>query len=101
MTSVPQSPALRAAPCNVADYEELARAALEPGAYGYYAGGAGDERTLRDNVEAYARWHLRPRALVDVSDAGAATTLMGTRISMPLLVAPVAFQRMAHPDGER
>jgi isopentenyl diphosphate isomerase/L-lactate dehydrogenase-like FMN-dependent dehydrogenase len=89
-----------AEPCNVADYERLARERLDPGAYGYYAGGAGDERTLRDNVEAFSRWLLRPRALVDVSAPRTETTVLGTRISMPLLVAPVAFQRMAHPDGE-
>ena len=71
-----------------------------PGAYGYFAGGAGDEHTLRENVEAYRRWQLRPRALVDVSEATTATTVLGTQVSMPLLVAPVAFQRMAHPDGE-
>ena len=58
-----------AAPINVADYERLAARAAGPGAYGYFAGGAGDERTLRDNVEAYGRWRLRPRALVDVSGA--------------------------------
>ena len=87
-------------PCNVADFERIARARLDPGAYGYFAGGAGDEYTLRDNVEAYRRWQLRPRALVDVGDATTATTVLGTSVSMPLLVAPVAFQRMAHPDGE-
>jgi isopentenyl diphosphate isomerase/L-lactate dehydrogenase-like FMN-dependent dehydrogenase len=87
-------------PCNVADYERLARERLDPGAYGYYAGGAGDERTLRENVEAFSRWLLRPRALVDVSGATTETTVLGTRLSMPLLVAPVAFQRIAHPDGE-
>jgi len=87
-------------PCNVADYERLARERLSEGAYGYFAGGAGDERTLRENVEAYGRWRLRPRALVDVSEASTATTVLGTEVSMPLLVAPVAFQRMAHPDGE-
>jgi isopentenyl diphosphate isomerase/L-lactate dehydrogenase-like FMN-dependent dehydrogenase len=89
-----------AEPCNVADYERLARQRLDPGAYGYYAGGAGDERTLRDNVEAFSRWLLRPRALVDVSAPTTETTVLGTRLSMPLLVAPVAFQRIAHPDGE-
>src|SRR5262249_24524061 len=91
---------MAAEPCNVADYERLARDRLDPGAYGYYAGGAGDERTLRDNVEAFSRWLLRPRALVDVSDPTTETTVLGTRLSMPLLVAPVAFQRIAHPDGE-
>jgi isopentenyl diphosphate isomerase/L-lactate dehydrogenase-like FMN-dependent dehydrogenase len=87
-------------PCNAADYERLARESLSAGAYGYFAGGAGDEYTLRDNVEAYTRWRLRPRALVDVSEATTATSVLGTEVSMPLLVAPVAFQRMAHPDGE-
>jgi isopentenyl diphosphate isomerase/L-lactate dehydrogenase-like FMN-dependent dehydrogenase len=87
-------------PCNVADYEVLARESLTAGAYGYFAGGAGDEQTLRENVEAYGRWRLRPRALVDVSDATTVTSVLGTQVSMPLLVAPVAFQRMAHPDGE-
>jgi isopentenyl diphosphate isomerase/L-lactate dehydrogenase-like FMN-dependent dehydrogenase len=85
---------------NCADFERLAERALEPGAYGYFAGGAGDERTLRDNVEAFARWQLRPRMLVDVREAGAGTTVLGSELSMPLLVAPVALQRLAHPDGE-
>jgi isopentenyl diphosphate isomerase/L-lactate dehydrogenase-like FMN-dependent dehydrogenase len=89
-----------AEPCNVADYERLARERLDPGAFGYFAGGAGDERTLRDNVEAFSRWLLRPRALVDVSAPTTETTVLGTRVSMPLLVAPVAFQRIAHSDGE-
>ena len=61
---------------------------------------SGDERTLHENVAAYSRWQLRPRALVDVSAATTATTVLGAAVSMPLLVAPVAFQRMAHPDGE-
>ena len=87
-------------PCNVADYEAVARDMLEPGAYWYFAGGSGDEQTLRENVEAYRRWQLRPRALVDVSEPTTATTVLGIDVSMPLLVAPVAFQRMAHADGE-
>jgi isopentenyl diphosphate isomerase/L-lactate dehydrogenase-like FMN-dependent dehydrogenase len=87
-------------PLNVADYEALAAERLEPGAYGYYAGGAGDEVTLRDNVEAYRRWQLRPRVLVDVADPSTATTVLGHELSLPLIVAPVAFQRVAHPDGE-
>ena len=91
---------MKTEPCNLADYEQLARERLDPGAYGYFAGGAGDERTLHENVAAWSRWLLRPRALVDVSEAGTATTVLGTPVSMPLLVAPVAYQRMAHPDGE-
>jgi isopentenyl diphosphate isomerase/L-lactate dehydrogenase-like FMN-dependent dehydrogenase len=88
------------APVNVWDYEALAAERLEPGAHGYYAGGAGDELTLRWNVEAYSRWQLRPRVLVDVSGCTTETTVLGHELSMPLLVAPVAFQRVAHADGE-
>jgi isopentenyl diphosphate isomerase/L-lactate dehydrogenase-like FMN-dependent dehydrogenase len=85
---------------NVAEYEALARARLDDGAYGYFAGGAGDERTLHDNVAAFARRRLRPRMLVDVSTTSTVTSVLGTDVSMPLLVAPVAFQRVAHLDGE-
>ena len=73
---------------------------LDAGVHGYYAGGAGDERTLRDNVDAFGRWSLRPRVLVDVARTSAATTVLGSEVSMPLLVAPTALQRLAHPDGE-
>ena len=87
-------------PVNVADYERLAEDALEPGPLAYVSGGAADERTLRDNVAAFGRRWLRPRMLVDVGEARTETTVLGTPVSMPILVAPTAFQRMAHPDGE-
>jgi 4-hydroxymandelate oxidase len=85
---------------NVADYEREAERLLDPGAFGYFVGGAGDERTLRDNVGAFSRWQLRPRVLVDVSQVTTETTVLGSPVSMPLLVAPTAFQRLAHPEGE-
>jgi isopentenyl diphosphate isomerase/L-lactate dehydrogenase-like FMN-dependent dehydrogenase len=85
---------------NVGDYEREAERVLDPGVFGYFAGGAGDELTLRDNVEAFSRWQLRPRVLVDVGEVTTATTVLGREVSMPLLVAPTAFQRLAHPDGE-
>ena len=87
-------------PINVADYERLASEALDAGPREYFAGGAGDERTLRENVAAFARWQLRPRVLVDVSEVTTSTTVLGEPVAMPILVAPVAFQRLAHPDGE-
>ncbi len=59
-----------------------------------------DEWTLRDNVEAFRRWQLRPRVLVDVADPSTATTVLGHEVSFPVVVAPVAYQRVAHPDGE-
>ena len=85
---------------NVADFEGRAAELLDPGVHGYYAGGAGDERTLRDNVDAFSRWQLRPRVLVDVSGVSAETTVLGKPVSMPLLLAPTALHRLAHEDGE-
>jgi isopentenyl diphosphate isomerase/L-lactate dehydrogenase-like FMN-dependent dehydrogenase len=87
-------------PLSVHDYERLAEASLPSGPLGYYAGGAADERTLQDNVAAWSRRRLRPRVLVDVSTVSTATTILGTEVSTPVLVAPTALQRMAHPDGE-
>jgi isopentenyl diphosphate isomerase/L-lactate dehydrogenase-like FMN-dependent dehydrogenase len=89
-----------ARPVNVLEYERLAEGALEEGALGYFAGGACDEQTLGENVAAFSRLKLRPRMLVDVSEVSAATTVLGTEVSMPLLVAPTAIQKMCHPDGE-
>jgi isopentenyl diphosphate isomerase/L-lactate dehydrogenase-like FMN-dependent dehydrogenase len=89
-----------AGPINVADYERLAEERLEPETYGYVVGGAGDEVTLRENVAAFGRWLLRPRTLVDVSEATTRATVLGQEISMPLLVAPTALQPLIHADGE-
>src|SRR6266542_3914742 len=63
-------------------------------------GGAGDEVTLRENLAAFERCKLRPRVLVDVSSVSTATTVLGTQVALPILIAPLALQRMAHPDGE-
>jgi isopentenyl diphosphate isomerase/L-lactate dehydrogenase-like FMN-dependent dehydrogenase len=87
-------------PLNVREYERIFEETLDAGAFGYFSGGADDEYTLRDNVDAFTRWKLRPRMLVDVSGAAIETTVLGEPVSMPLLVAPTAFQRMAHADGE-
>ena len=87
-------------PINVGDYERLAEERLEPAMLGYISGGAGDEHTLRDNCAAFRRWRLRPRMLVDVGAVSTETDVLGRRISMPVLAAPTAYQRLAHPDGE-
>jgi isopentenyl diphosphate isomerase/L-lactate dehydrogenase-like FMN-dependent dehydrogenase len=87
-------------PVNVADYERLAEQRLDAGAYGYFAGGAGDEWTLRENVAAFNRWVLRPRMLVDVGTVTTASTVLGREVSFPVLVAPTALQRLAHTEGE-
>lgn len=91
---------MSAEPVNIRDYERLAEERLDPGVFGYFAGGAGDERTLDENVAAFARWHLRPRVLVDVGSVTTKTTVVEQDVSMPLLVAPTAFHRLAHPEGE-
>jgi isopentenyl diphosphate isomerase/L-lactate dehydrogenase-like FMN-dependent dehydrogenase len=85
---------------NVADFERAAAEKLDAGALGYFAGGAGDEVTLRDNVEAWRRWRLRPRVLVDVSAVSTEAEVLGAPLSMPVLVAPVAYQRLVDPEGE-
>jgi isopentenyl diphosphate isomerase/L-lactate dehydrogenase-like FMN-dependent dehydrogenase len=82
------------------DAERMAESALPADAWSYIAGGAGDERTLRWNREAFSRCRLRYRVLVDVSAVTTETTVLGTPVSMPVLVAPMAFQQIAHADGE-
>jgi len=89
-----------AAPINVWDYERLAEEKLDANAIAYFAGGAGDEVTLRDNVGAFERLKLRPRVLVDVGSVSTRTTVLETEIALPILIAPLALQRMAHPEGE-
>ena len=91
---------IRPEPLNVWEYERLAAEVLDEGAYAYFAGGANDEWTLRDNVDAFRRWQLRPRVLVDVAGPSTATTVLGHEIALPVLVAPTAYQRVAHADGE-
>jgi len=87
-------------PINVWDYERLAEEKLDAEAHAYFAGGAGDEVTLRDNVAAFERRKLRPRVLVDVGEVSTATTVLGTEIALPVVIAPLAMQRLAHPAGE-
>jgi 4-hydroxymandelate oxidase len=85
---------------SVADYERLAEERLEPGPWAYLAGGSGDEWTLHENRAAFARWTFRPRVLRDVADISTATTVLGTPVELPVVVAPVAYQQIYDPDGE-
>jgi isopentenyl diphosphate isomerase/L-lactate dehydrogenase-like FMN-dependent dehydrogenase len=84
----------------VDDYEPIARAALPPDLWGYLAGGAGDERTLTENRRAFDRWVLRPRFLRGSSDPDTSISIVGSPLAFPVLVAPWAYQRMVHADGE-
>ncbi len=85
---------------NLQDYEEAARDVLPGMVYDYYAGGAGDEISVRDNVAAWGRVRLRPRVLVDVGRCDLSTTVLGMTVEMPVLTAPCALNGLAHPEGE-
>lgn len=86
---------------DLADLEARAREQLSPMAYDYYAGGAMSETTLRDNVTAWDRWRLHPFVLRDVSRVSTTTTVLGAQVSTPILVAPTAYHRLAHDEGEK
>jgi 4-hydroxymandelate oxidase len=88
-------------PINLLEYEARAQARLEPGAFDYYVSGADDEITLRDNRAAYERLRLAYRVLVDVSRIELRTTVLGSPVALPVLVAPTAFHRLACEEGER
>jgi isopentenyl diphosphate isomerase/L-lactate dehydrogenase-like FMN-dependent dehydrogenase len=85
---------------NLFDFESLAREKMEAGAFDFVAGGSWDEITLAENVEAWRRFRLLPRVLVDVSSIDTSTTLLGLPVAMPIGIAPTALHRLAHSDGE-
>ena len=82
------------------DFEPIAAERMEPAAFDYVAGGAWDEVSLREAPEAWRRRRLRPRVLVDVAHVDPSTTLLGTRTALPVAIAPMAAQGLAHPDAE-
>jgi 4-hydroxymandelate oxidase len=90
----------RLQPINLFEYEQLAKQHLSQMTLDYYSSGAWDEITLRDNRTAFERIKLQPRILVDVSDRHLNTSILGQPLQLPLLIAPMAFQCLAHPDGE-
>lgn len=85
---------------NVFDYEKLAQARVAPHLWDFFQGGSDDEVTIRACRAAFERIRLRPRVLVDVSAIDMSTTVLGTPVSMPMLIAPTASHCVAHPDGE-
>lgn len=84
----------------VRDFEKAARAALSPMAWDYFRSGSDAERTLRGNLRAYRRWEIHYRVLVDVTQRDLGVEVLGTRCSMPILVAPTAYHQLACPEGE-
>ena len=87
-------------PLTLADYEPLARSRMSHMAYEYVAGGGGDEITLRENHLAFNRIRLSPRILQDVSSLDLRVTLLGQQLDYPILLAPTAYHRIVHPEGE-
>lgn len=85
---------------SLADYEPLARERMSAPAWAYLNGGSGDEWTLRENVAAFARIALRARVLRDMASASTRISLLGADLAAPILLAPLAFQKLAHPEGE-
>jgi len=87
-------------PINLFEFEEVAKARLPKPEYDYIAGGATDEITVDRNRRAFLSWALRPRVLRDVSRLDLATTVLGTRVALPVLIAPCGGHKRAHPEGE-
>src|SRR5579872_352170 len=85
---------------NVLDFEAAARKALPPAHFGYVATGVDDDATLRANRDGFNRIYLRPRRLVDITNADLRTNLFGTVWEMPIGLAPVGNQKAFHPEGE-
>lgn len=88
-------------PLSVKEFEELAKDRLPPDVYDYIAGGAEDEVTLRANESAFARLRLLPRVLRGPACRDLGVSLLGSDATMPVLLAPTGFHRLAHPEGER
>jgi 4-hydroxymandelate oxidase len=85
---------------SLAEFDDLARQSLPHMAYEFIASGAADEHTLRWNRDAFDRIRLRPRVLQDVAAVDTRVTLLGRELPYPVLLAPTAYQRVLHPDGE-
>jgi 4-hydroxymandelate oxidase len=83
------------------EFEAAANALLDPAARTMIQRGGGSSHVVGANREAWSRWRLRPRALVDVSARDLSTVLLGERVSLPVLVAPSGLHGLAHPDAER
>lgn len=84
----------------LADYERLARDFIDFPAYEYIAGGSGEENTLRQNLNAFADLQISNRVLADCRQGSTAITLLNQQLQQPILLAPVAFQKLVHPEGE-
>ena len=85
---------------SVGDLRRIARRRLPGGVFDYIDGAAEDERTLRANERAFAETTFRPRVLRGVAQANVESTILGTPLAYPLVLAPTGFTRIADPQGE-
>jgi 4-hydroxymandelate oxidase len=86
---------------DVFDFEPVMKKNVPPAHFGYMATGVNDEFTLRANREAFRKFELRPRRLVDVSKIDMSADILGTRYDSPIVIAPTGSNRAFHEDGER
>ena len=89
-----------AVPFTFAELEQGAREKLTPGAFGYVAGGAGAEETMRANREAFGRRQLVPRMLRNIATRDLRTTVLGTPMPAPVLLSPIGVLSIVHPEAE-
>ncbi len=87
-------------PISWAELERRATEAMEPRAAAYVGAGAGAEDTMRENLDAFRRWRIVPRMLRDVAERDLATTVLGTEMPAPVLLAPIGVHTIVHPEGE-
>lgn len=102
-SAVPSAPMPAQIPAGVvslADHELAARTRLDANAWAYFSGGAADEITLRANQAAWQQPLLQPRVLQALQGGHTRVPLLGRVLAHPIFLAPVAYQRLAHPDGE-
>ena len=100
MTQIPARHTIPPGLVTLADHEQHARTQLDDNAWAYFSGGAADEISLRANRSAWDALPLWPRVLRPLAGGHTRVPLMGRTLAHPILLAPVAFQRLAHPDGE-
>ncbi|MFC5522425.1 alpha-hydroxy acid oxidase [Polaromonas jejuensis] len=100
MSSIPALAVIPPGVVTLADHEAHARTRMDDNAWAYFSGGAADEITLRANRSAWDNCLLHPRVLRQMAGGHTRIELLGRTLAHPILLAPVAFQRMAHPDGE-
>mmetsp|Transcript_20136 Transcript_20136/g.28089 ORF Transcript_20136/g.28089 Transcript_20136/m.28089 type:complete len:483 (-) Transcript_20136:424-1872(-) len=86
---------------NAFEFEQVAKNCLTPPAWAYISSGSDDEVTLRENHSAFGRIWLRPRVMVNVRDIDMSTTILGYPCAFPVMIAPTALAKLAHPDGEK